>query len=95
MMLQARQRKQAAKISSMIYSIEIILSKTICLEEIWGTFFCGSCRCWLQKMVMKLVSGGWAVGVKFWTFTGAGVTKIVEMQTKGEGGPNFGDFAIT
>ena len=76
MMLQARQRKQAAKISSMIYS-------------------CGSYRCWLQKMVMKLVSGGWGVGVKFWTFTGAGVTKIVEMQTKGEGGPNFGDFAIT
>ena len=50
-MLLARKRKQAAQISRMIHSVEILIVNTICIQgdmaniQIRETFFCGICRC--------------------------------------------------
>ena len=60
--------------------------------------FCGIYRCWLQPVVMKLYKNytiyyflrdGLEVYVKFSTFAGGEFTKIEQVKTRGEGGPNF------
>ena len=72
----------------MIYSIEILIANTICIQGAWETF---------KSFLLRVVEGGegGAVDVKFWTFTGGGgVTEIEQVQTRGKESPHFGHFMI-
>ena len=82
----------------MVWSAEIFMVNTICIRGSIGNFqiksaffveFIGAdYNRWIWNYKIKrftvFVRGSWAVGdIKFWTFTGGGVTKTEHVQTGG------------